>query len=235
MSSSKNKLQRKNITNNSNKTIQTEKVLNGSGYDKSNEIDFLYNDYLQALLKENVVSELIKENEKLLYKQILYQKNNLLKLNIKLYVYKQEVVELNKKPDILKMLHSIEEETKKLFSCCDQLLSEGLLENFKDSLDSARQSTILLVNVTNPSDQNDINELFKQIELSNSSILKSLNVHHQYLTKIEKLGTEDINHLIKLKKTVKKAYEIFKDNRYLVSSNYFAGLSDGFAEKQGYS
>ncbi|XP_050500610.1 uncharacterized protein LOC126880634 [Diabrotica virgifera virgifera] len=190
------------------------------------ECDLLYNDYLQSLLKYEIITKQIKEQKNVLNGQILFQEDNVSKRKEQLMKIQDDTEHLLLKEEIVKMIKQLEENIIKLGQIYENYQIQNNIEIIHANLQK-KSSTLVLKNI-HPI----------ETELQYNSFIDSLTKLTSACEKIVNSGRDfdGINNLAQQCKNlsqngnkIKELQDMFSTLQVHVITSLFQQLSDIFA------
>ncbi|CAH1109901.1 unnamed protein product [Psylliodes chrysocephalus] len=191
------------------------------------QLDLVYNSYLQALLKQEIAENQIKKREKVLNGQILLQEENVAKRKECLNQIQKEADLLIKKEEIVKMIKNLEENINKINGIYANYQIQKHVQTVHGAL-TYISGTLVLKNIKSleNKDQEKLVDSVKKLTLATEKIV---NCGRDF-EGVHKLA-EDCRNLIQIVKKIKESQLLLSTMEENAELTVLQKLSDEFAKQ----
>ncbi|CAH1113259.1 unnamed protein product [Psylliodes chrysocephalus] len=191
------------------------------------QLDLVYNSYLQALLKQEIVEKEIKKQEKVLNGQILLQEENVAQMKERYNQIKKETDLLIKKEEIVKMINTLEENINKIKGLYTNYQTQEHVETVHGAL-TYISGTLVLKNIKSleNKDQEKLVDSVKKLTLATEKVV---NCGRDF-EGVHKLA-EDCRNLIQIVKKIKESQVVLSTMEEDAELTVLQKLSDEFAKQ----
>lgn len=195
--------------------------------DNEIECDFVYNDYLQANLKQLILKKLIKEHTEIFKEQIVIQTDFLFKMKESNESLQREIIDLQNQYEIGNILNNLQSNINGLSEVCVSL-ENPLLKLIQ--LMKNEKSKVKLVNIDSLKDQAEYDKFIEILSSCNDIMDKILNSGRDFESvkcfadaiKKHKDLTKKIQCIINITKNIQKelTHDLFKNLSDIFAANY---------------
>ncbi|KAG5891247.1 hypothetical protein JTB14_004361 [Gonioctena quinquepunctata] len=192
------------------------------------DCDIAYNDYLQALMKRQIIEKEIEERKRLLNGQIILQRANLEKKKCIYQEIKNDIESLKKKEQVIVTINSIRDNTSKLKTLYTAYQTEPHIEKITKLLTSECDE-VILKNIVAIKTQQEYDNLFGILQNLQSMLQKIVDSGRDFK------GIHDLAENIRVSKEhierIEETKTILNDSKNDSLSALLSNLSEIFAKQ----